>query len=78
MIYYKAFTPIMWGGYIEGETFQDVIDKAKSAAPSVTFSRYGDVTVGGWPVYNIMFDEADKEAMVEMFDLHLVTPYKKN
>lgn len=72
----KAITPIAWGGSIQGETLKDVMDRAKRVAPSVAFARYGDVTSGGWPVYEVTVDESEYEALREMFDLRMPVRYK--
>lgn len=51
--------PLAWGGDSADDTLADVMNKIREAAPSARFSRYGSVTSGGWPVFEITVDDND-------------------
>jgi hypothetical protein len=61
----KINVPITWGGSDDSETLNDVLDKMKKIAPSMTATRLENVTSGGWPVYTIEYGKNDEGVVKE-------------
>ena len=61
-------TMVCWGGERDDETLEDVMNDFRKVAPSARFVRYGDVTSGGWPVYEILVEDQDAQALADFTD----------
>ena len=64
---------IAWAGSIDGETLQDVLAKITEAVPSVKFSIFEAKPKhsGGWPIFNIEFDEDELELMAAYYEMEV-------
>lgn len=60
--------PLSWAGSIDNETILDVLAKITKAVPSVKFSMLEERS-GGWPIFDIEFDEDEIELMADYYGM---------